>query len=1156
MDRQTAVNGYIAHAPGYVHNDGPKLITSRFVHDDSFTLARYESTGGYEGLRAALEMTPAAVHDEVRAATLLGRGGAGFPAGVKWGFLPPGKHPYYLVVNGDESEPGTYKDRLLMERDPHQLIEGCLIACYALGLQQCFLYVRGEMAVAQERIAAALNEAYAAGYVGREICGTDFSVDIVMAWGAGAYIVGEETALIESLEGRRGMPRLKPPYFPAAVGLYGQPTIVNNVETLANLPWMMVNGSDAYRQYGSESSPGTRMFAVSGHLRRPGVYEVEHGVTTFRELIYGDNFCQGIRDGHELKMFIPGGGSAPWFFAEHLDLPLEARPVGAAGSMLGSGAIVIMDDTTDAVKAAWRVVKFFARESCGKCTPCREGTTWLEQILRRILDGEGRPSDIDLLLDIGDNISPGPYPVAAHNGQEAVPFPPRQTTICPLGPSAVAPVVSTIRRFRHEYEVQDHPPRPHPHRGGCRRSQPVTAIEPETTVEITVDGAAVEARPGELLIEACERNGTYIPRFCYHSRMSPVGMCRMCLVEVDTGRGFALQPSCMVPVSEGMKVSTESEVTKKAQDGVLEFLLINHPLDCPVCDKGGECPLQDQTMAYGPGETRFVEEKRHFAKPIAISETVYLDRERCILCDRCTRFADEVAGDALIHFMGRGNHTEVNTYPDEPFASYFSGNTVQICPVGALTAAPYRFKARPWDLSETVSTAWVDSVGARVAVQASRNRVLRVLGADADAVNWGWLSDKERFGFEALNSEERLPAPVMRDADGGSEWRESGWGEALDRVAGSLREASPECVAVLGGARLTSEAQYVWAKLAKGVIGTDNVDAQLGDGLDPAVVLGLPRATIDEACRPGGTVVLIGPDPKEELGTLYLRLRHAVVNDGVKLIEITPGSTGLSHLAQHRLRPRPGTTAQLVSALVAAAAGDEFGAGGTVVDRSELEAAAQCLADADDGVTAVLGRASLAEGAEVVEAAAMELSALPSVRFLPALRRGNVMGALEAGLAPELLPGRVRLDGVEDEGSLVEAWPRFPAAAGLDAAGILRAAARGDIDVLVLVGADPLNDFIDRDLAYRGLRGAGLVVAVDLFMNDSATLAADIVLPAAGPTECDGTFTNLEGRISLMSRKVTPPGTSRPDWMIAADLAERIEPGSFERPRLARGHPD
>ena len=719
----------------------------------------------------------------------------------------------------------------------------------------------------------------------------------------------------------------------------------------------------------------------------------------------------------------------------------------------------------------------------------------------------------------------------------------------------------------------------------------MTAVEPqagtEVAVEITVDGVAVSAKPGELLIEACERNGTYIPRFCYHPRMSSVGMCRMCLVEVDTGRGFALQASCMLTVSDQMKVSTESEVAKKAQDGVLEFLLINHPLDCPVCDKGGECPLQDQTMAYGPGETRFVEEKRHFSKPIAISETVYLDRERCILCDRCTRFADEVAGDPLIHFMGRGNHTEVNTFTDEPFASYFSGNTVQICPVGALTAAPYRFKARPWDLTETLSTAWVDSVGARVAVQASRNRVLRVLGTDADAVNWGWLSDKERFGFEALNSEARLSAPVMRDAvvAEGSSWREAGWGEALDRVAGALRAAPPERVAVLGGARLTNEAQYMWAKLAKGVIGTDNVDAQLGDGLDPALVLGLPRATIDDACRPGGTVVLIGPDPKEELGTLYLRLRHAIVNDGVNLIEVTPCETGLTHLAKHSVRARPGTTAALVGALaVAATAGgieaDDTGTsrarrdairlrlrpsddsatlrtarstlGGEIrllaevagVSPSQIEAAAQTMAEADDGVTVILGRASLAEPSADVEQAAADLADLLRVRFLPALRRGNVLGALEAGLSPELLPGRVWLDGIEDEGPLAEAWHRLPATAGLDAAGVLRAAVRGDIDVLVLVGVDPLNDFVDRDLAYRGLRGASLVVAVDLFVNDSSSLAADVVLPAAGPTECDGTFTNLEGRVSAMRRKVTPPGTARPDWMIAADLAERLEPGS------------
>jgi NADH-quinone oxidoreductase subunit F len=419
--------------------DAPKIITGRFEHEDSHTLERYLATGGYAGLRRALEMSPAQVIEEVRTASLLGRGGAGFPAGVKWGFCPEGVWPRYVVANGDESEPGTYKDRLLMERDPHQLIEGVLIACYADGASQAFLYVRGEMALAQERIAAALNEAYEAGYVGREILGSTLSVDVVLHWGAGAYIVGEETALIESLEGNRGMPRLKPPFFPAARGLYMQPTVVNNVETLSNLPWIITNGGSAFADLGAEASKGTRMFAVSGHVKRPGVYEVELGVTTFRDIIYAPVYGGGIRDGNQLKAFIPGGASAPWFYEEHLDLPLEVRAVDAAGSMLGSGAIVVMDETTDAVRACWRVVRFFARESCGKCTPCREGTSWLEKVLRRMLDGHGRPEDVDLLLDVCDNISPG------------ITWPPRQTTICPLGPSAVSPIASAVVRFRDEF---------------------------------------------------------------------------------------------------------------------------------------------------------------------------------------------------------------------------------------------------------------------------------------------------------------------------------------------------------------------------------------------------------------------------------------------------------------------------------------------------------------------------------------------------------------------------------------------------------------------------------------------------------------------------------------------------------------------------------
>src|SRR3954469_20721380 len=334
------------------------------------------------------------------------------------------------------------------------------------------------------------------------------------------------------------------------------------------------------------------------------------------------------------------------------------------------------------------------------------------------------------------------------------------------------------------------------------------------TVTITVDGRAIEARKDEVVIAAAERAGVYIPRFCWHPRMKPVGMCRMCLVDVKGPRGFALQPACFVPVAEEMEVVTTSEPVKKAQDGVLEFLLINHPLDCPVCDRGGECPLQDQTFAFGPGESRFVEEKRHFEKPIPISDLVLLDRERCIQCGRCTRFADEIAGDALISFGGRGNNTEVITSPDEPFAACFAGNTVQICPVGALTATPYRFKARPWDLSSVETSCTTCAVQCRGALQSSSTRLVRLLGVDSEPVNHGWLCDKGRYGIEWVHSERRVVEPHRRIDD---ELRQVSWPEALDAAAALLRDAveqhGPESIAMLGGARGTNEDAYALAKL-------------------------------------------------------------------------------------------------------------------------------------------------------------------------------------------------------------------------------------------------------------------------------------------------------------------------------------------------------
>ena len=614
---------------------------------------------------------------------------------------------------------------------------------------------------------------------------------------------------------------------------------------------------------------------------------------------------------------------------------------------------------------------------------------------------------------------------------------------------------------------------------------PEVPVDPNA-VTITVNGREVAAHKGEMIIAAADRSGDFIPRFCYHPRMSPVGMCRQCMVEIDGPRGPMMVVSCMTPVADGQVVRTATEQVTRAQEGMIELLLANHPLDCPVCDKGGECPLQDQAFSHGPGESRFVEEKRHYEKPIPISELVFLDRERCILCDRCTRFSREVAGDPLISFTQRGNNTQVMTFPDEPFASYFSGNTVQICPVGALTAQPYRFKARPWDLEQRESTCTTCSVGCRTVVQSSRDEIVRYQGVDSDPVNWGWLCDRGRFNFQAVNSPDRLSKPMMRK-DG--VLSETSWSAALDAVARTMRNAGGS-VAVIGGARGTNEDAFMWARLADAV-GSTMRDAQLDDGL-PASVLSHPQATIDSACA-SGTVILLAPDLKEELPVLHIRLRDAVTKRRTRVIEIGSRATGLTAHAWRSVLCEPGTQADTVRTVL-----------------SDPAVAAQ-LASGD--VTVVVGRANLAESASHTMAALdAVLAVVPSARVLPVLRRGNVRGALSLGLAPT---------------------------GGNDAAAILEAAANGRVECLVLLGADPLADVADADLARRALAGARFVVAVDTFMTDSAS-HADVVLPAAAHGEKDGTVTNLEGRVSNVVQKITARGTSRPDWMVAAELMQLV----------------
>jgi NADH-quinone oxidoreductase subunit F len=391
----------------------------------------YESVGGYQGLQKTLrEYSPSEVIEIVKRSGLRGRGGAGFPTGVKWGFVPKNlDKPIYLCVNADESEPGTFKDRLIIERDPHQLIEGTIISAYAIDCHRAFIYIRGEFVHQARILEKAVREAYARGFLGKHILGSGYDLDLVVHGGAGAYICGEETALLESLEGKRGHPRLKPP-FPAVVGLYQCPTVVNNVETLANVPHIINNGADWFAGIGTERNTGTRLFGVSGHVCKPGVYEFPMGIT-LRELIF--DHCGGIRNGGSLKAVVPGGSSVPVLSADQVDVRLDFDSLIKAGSMLGSAGVIVMDDSTCMVKAIRRITQFYAEESCGQCTQCREGTEWMLQILRRIEQGRGRAGELEILLDICTNM--------------------KARTICPLSDAAAMPVESYIQKFYDEFDA-------------------------------------------------------------------------------------------------------------------------------------------------------------------------------------------------------------------------------------------------------------------------------------------------------------------------------------------------------------------------------------------------------------------------------------------------------------------------------------------------------------------------------------------------------------------------------------------------------------------------------------------------------------------------------------------------------------------------------
>ncbi|HEU5298965.1 MAG TPA: NADH-quinone oxidoreductase subunit NuoG [bacterium] len=653
------------------------------------------------------------------------------------------------------------------------------------------------------------------------------------------------------------------------------------------------------------------------------------------------------------------------------------------------------------------------------------------------------------------------------------------------------------------------------------------------TVTLTIDGRTVTVPKGTTLWHAAKAAGVDIPIFCYHDRMPPLGACRMCLVQVE--KAPKLVTSCTLEAAESMVVHTTAPEVKAAQEGILEYLLINHPLDCPICDKGGECPLQDQTFRYGPGRSRYVEVKRDFAKPVSLGRVLVLDRERCILCWRCVRFGEIIAGDDALKGFERGFQTEVNTPFTMPVESKFIGNTIAICPVGALTARTYRFVARPWDNHRVSSVCTHCGVGCAVYFDVRGNAIMRTQARESPDVNDVWLCDLGFFGHGYVAHPDRLTQPLIRREGG---LTPASWDEALDLVARKIAAARPGRTALLGGARMTNEDAYVAARVFRTAVSTTHLDCRLdarpgSPSLD--VPWGMTTPIADLATR--DAVVLVGCDLTEEYPVLWLRLKQAV-DRGASVIALTPKALEIGRAVAHHLVYRHGEGAAVVAALAEARAGRPPGADVAGVAHGRIALAAQALGKASRPLV-MIGKAALEgpDGAAMLE----QVGALSEALGLPlsVLRgRGNVFGAAFAGLLPDTAPGGRPLE--EMRADLERVWGEaLPSGRGMSAPEIVEAAAAGDLDVLYVAGADPATDLPDRSRWTAARRGAPFVVVQDAFLTETAQ-GADVVLPALVIPEKDGTVSNIEGRVQAIEAAVAGPGEARADWQIMSALARRM----------------
>jgi NADH-quinone oxidoreductase subunit G len=640
-------------------------------------------------------------------------------------------------------------------------------------------------------------------------------------------------------------------------------------------------------------------------------------------------------------------------------------------------------------------------------------------------------------------------------------------------------------------------------------------------VTLTIDDTEVTVPRGTLIIRAAEQLGIEIPRFCDHPYLAPVGACRQCYVQVE-GQG-KLQTSCTSTVAPGMVVRTQntSEAAREAQVANLEFLLLNHPLDCPICDRGGECPLQDQALAFGPGESRFVDAKRVFPKPVPMSPLVGLDRERCVLCARCTRFCDEISGDRFLELFARSAGERVSIAAGEDFRSPFSGNTVQICPVGALTATPYRFVARPFDLTSGDSICQHCSAGCNVRVDIRRDEVVRVLARENPEVNEAWICDKGRFAFRHADAPDRITTPLIRDRG----LEPASFGEVLTWVAERCAGAR---VAFLTGGRLTDEDYYALSKFARTVAGTNDLDHRRtfhGGLAELAAAAGATdrETSVTYADLERAKVILIaGLDTEQEVPILHLRIRKAAAR-GARVVVVHPRRTRLHDVAEHIL-VRPGHEVSVL---------DRIREG--VEDGTPEARVAASLRDAGDSAVVLAGE-RLAEHPLAADLA-LAVAAKTGARFAFVTRRANDRGALSTGVHPALLPGGRRLDHPEERAEVEAVWGPITAAdVGRNAQEILEACAERAIDVLLVIGADPLRDHPDAALARRALANVGTLVVQSLELGDLEPFASAF-LPASASIERDGHLTDWEGRWQRIRPVRRPLGLGRPDWEILCGLA-------------------